>query len=101
MVYAYIQDVPIGEDLYRRIMDNLGPEPLAGSLLHLCVRQPDGKLRYIDVWESEKACADAFEERIHPAVDRAFSGNRPSTEPTVQRLDVLHAEGSLLERSWS
>jgi hypothetical protein len=101
MVYAYIQDVPIGEDLYRRIMDNLGPEPLAGSLLHLCIRQPDGTLRYIDVWESEQACADAFEQRIHPAVDHAFGGNRPSTEPTVHRLDVLHAQGALLEPSWA
>ena len=44
MVYAYIQDVPIGEDLYRKVIDALGPEPLAGLLLHLCLREPDGKL---------------------------------------------------------
>lgn len=101
MVYAYIQDVPIGEDLYRRIIDRIGPEPLAGSLLHLCVRQGDGRLQYIDVWESEEACARAFDERIHPAVDIAFGGDRPSTEPVVHRLDVLHAGGSLLEPVWS
>jgi hypothetical protein len=101
MVYAYIQDVPIGEDVYHRIIDGIGPEPVAGSLLHLCVRLPDGKLRYIDVWESEQACGQAFEERIHPAVDAAFGGNRPSQEPTVQRLDVLHATGSLIEPSWA
>jgi hypothetical protein len=40
MVYAYLQDVPIGEGLYRRIADNLGPEPIAGQLLHLCIREP-------------------------------------------------------------
>lgn len=45
MVYAFIQDVPIGEDLYRRVIEGLGPEPVAGSLLHLCVRQGDGRLR--------------------------------------------------------
>ena len=101
MVYAFTQDVPIDTDTYARITDALGTEPMDGLLLHLCVRKPDGKLQYIDVWESEQACADAFEERIHPAVDRAFGGNRPSTEPTVHRLDVLHAEGSVLERSWS
>jgi len=39
MVYAYPQDVPIDEQLYRRILDELGPEPLAGSLLHLCIRR--------------------------------------------------------------
>ncbi|MDQ6935141.1 MAG: hypothetical protein M3130_07645 [Actinomycetota bacterium] len=101
MVYAYIQDVPIGEDLYRQVIDHIGPEPLAGSLLHLCVRQPEGRLRYIDVWESEQACARAFEERIHPAVDAAFGGNRPASEPEVHRLDVLHAGGGLLEPTWS
>jgi hypothetical protein len=101
MVYAYIQDVPIGEDLYRRVIDEIGPEPLTGGLLHLCVREPDGRLRYIDVWESEQACATAFQERIHPAVDAAFGGNRPATEPVVHRLDVLHASGTLLESTWS
>jgi hypothetical protein len=74
---------------------------LAGGLLHLCVRQPDGGLRYIDVWESEEACTRAFDDRIHPAVDAAFGGNRPEGEPKVQRLDVLHAGGSLLEDHWS
>ena len=100
MVYAYVQDVPIDETLYRRITAELGPEPLAGSLLHLCVRRPDGGLRYIDVWESKEACTKAFDERIHPAVDAAFGGSRPGTEPTVERLDVLHAAGALLETAW-
>lgn len=101
MVYAFIQDVPIGEDLYRRVIDELGPEPMAGNLVHLCVRLPGGNLRYIDVWESEEACGRAFDERIHQAVDAAFGGNRPGTEPTVERLDVLHASGALVETTWS
>lgn len=93
MVYAYTQDVPIDAGLYQRIIDELGPEPLAGSLLHLCVRRPDGGLRYIDVWESEEACGRAFDERIHPAVDAAFGGHRPEGEPTVERLEVIHVSG--------
>ena len=96
MVYAFTQDVPIGEELYRRIIDGIGPQPMAGLLLHLCVRRADGGLRYIDVWESEEACAKAFDDRIHPAVDVAFGGDRPAGEPEVARLDVLHASGALL-----
>jgi len=96
MVYAFTQDVPIGTDLYERIIAELGPEPLAGSLLHLCVRRPEGGLRYIDVWESEQACQRAFDERIHPAVDAAFGGHRPAGEPTTDHLDVVHATGALL-----
>lgn len=97
MVYAFTQDVPIDAGLYRRVMDELGPEPIDGQLLHLCVRREDGGLRYIDVWESPEHCARAFDERIHPAVDRAFGGARPSGEPVVQHLEVLDATGLLLQ----
>ena len=89
MVYAYTQDVPLDEAGYRRVMQNLGSEPLAGSLLHLCVRREDGGLRYIDVWEPEEVCTRAFDERIHTAVDAAFGGARPAIEPEVRVLDVL------------
>jgi hypothetical protein len=34
-------------------------------------------------------------------VDAAFGGNRPSTEPEVHRLDVLHADGALLDTAWA
>ena len=98
MVHAYTQDVPIDDALYRRIIDGIGTEPMDGLLLHLCVRKPDGGLRYIDLWESEEQCARAFDERIHPAVDQAFGGNRPPVEPTVDRLDVIDASGSLVDR---
>jgi hypothetical protein len=93
MVYAFTQDVPIDIDTYGRITEALGNEPMDGLLLHLCVRKPDGSLRYIDVWESEEKCARAFDERIHPAVDAAFGGRRPPVEPTVTRLDVVEARG--------
>jgi hypothetical protein len=94
MVYAFTQDVPIDSDLYGRITDHLGPEPMDGLLMHLCVRNPEGGLRYIDVWESEAQCTRAFEERIHPAVDRAFGGSRPPVEPVVDRLDVVEVRGA-------
>jgi hypothetical protein len=96
VVYAFIQDVPIDTAMYARITDRLGDEPMAGLLLHLCVRREDGGLRYIDVWEDEQTCARAFRERVHPAVDAAFGGARPATEPTVTRLEVIDASGAAL-----
>jgi len=95
-MYVYTQDVPIDFATYRKVIEALGPKPLAGSLLHLCVRKPDGGLRYIDVWESAEACARAFEERVHTAVDQVFGGRRPAGEPTMERLELLHASGSLM-----
>ena len=94
MVYAFTQDVPIDTDMYGRITAALGDEPMDGLLIHLCVRNPEGGLRYIDVWESEEKCALAFDQREHPAVDTAFGGQRPPVEPTVQRLDVVEVTGS-------
>ncbi|MEP6843069.1 MAG: hypothetical protein ABJA11_06080 [Pseudolysinimonas sp.] len=93
MVYAFTQDVPIDEAGYRRVMESLGSEPLAGLIVHLCVRREDGGLRYIDVWDSEESCTRAFDDRIHSAVDKAFGGSRPDTEPEVHVLDVLDIAG--------
>lgn len=95
-MYAFTQDVPIDETTYRRITDAMGPDPMEGLLLHLCVRRPDGGLRYIDLWQSEEQCARAFDERVHPAVDAAFGGRRPPGEPEVHHLEVLDARGSLV-----
>ena len=33
--------------------------------------------------------ARAFDERVHPAVDRAFGGARPTGEPEVHLLEVV------------
>jgi hypothetical protein len=91
VTYAYQQDVPIKEDVYRRIVEKLGPEPLAGLITHVVVRRQDGNLRYIDVWESRAACDRAFAERIHPAVFAVFQeiGFRPDGEPTREGIEVV------------
>src|SRR3954449_12097020 len=94
MVYAFTQDVPIDTDMYARITDAMGDEPMDGLLMHLCVRNPDGGLRYIDVWESEEQCTRAFEERVHPAVDKAFGGRRPPGEPTVKHPAGIQGRGA-------
>jgi hypothetical protein len=90
-MYAFIQDVPITQELYAKIMENLGAEPMAGLIVHLAVRREDGLLRYIDVWESKEACAATFEKRIHPAVAAAFRDAkfRPDGEPRRDELDVV------------
>ncbi len=100
MTYAFTQDVPIDTEMYGRITDALGPEPMDGLLLHLCVRNPDGGLRYIDVWESEEQCAAAFEQVVHPAVFPVLvergalpTGGEPPRTP-VDVVEVRFADGS-------
>ena len=95
MVYAWTQDVPIDAEFYGRVTDALGDAPMEGLLMHLAVRNPDGGLRYIDVWESQEKCDRAFHERVHPAVDAAFGGQRPPVEPTRTVLDVIEVRGAV------
>jgi len=68
-----------------------------GSCCTCVYGTPEGGLYYLDVWEDEDSCTRAFEERLHPAVDRAFGGRRPSGEPVVHPLDVLDARGPGIE----
>ncbi|MGI5290261.1 hypothetical protein ACQEVF_43955 [Nonomuraea polychroma] len=100
MVYAFTQDVPINADVYQKIIERLGDEPLKGLIVHMAATQPDGTLRYIDVWESEGLCAKAFDERIHPAVYATFAelGITGVAEPTVTRLHLVDLTGAAVPR---
>ncbi len=90
-MYAFIQDVPIDERLYEAIRTRLGDEPLRGLVVHLALKSGDGRLRYVDVWESEELCERAFEERIHPAVHGALqeAGVRVAGEPGREIVEVI------------
>ncbi|MBA2576977.1 MAG: hypothetical protein H0V05_10115 [Euzebyaceae bacterium] len=96
MTYAWIQDVPIGEDVYRTITERLGDEPLEGCLLHLALRTGDGTLRYVDVWESEALCDRAFDGRVHAAVHPVLeeAGVRPAAEPPREVVEVVDVRGA-------
>ena len=90
-MYAFIQDVPITEELYAKIRTALGSEPIAGQIVHIVLKREDGLLRYVDVWESKEACDVAFEARIHPAVYSVFKEAkfRPAGEPTRQEMAAV------------
>ena len=44
MVYAFIQDVPISEDLYRRIIENLGTIAHSGGMWQAYPGDPNDEL---------------------------------------------------------
>ena len=90
-MYAFVQDVPITEEIHKRIVERMGTEPLEGLVVHAVLENPDGTLRYVDVWQSREACDRAFEERIHPAVHAIFeaTGFRPEGEPPRSEARVV------------
>ena len=91
-MYAFVQDVPIKEDIYAKIRKALGPAPPEGLVLHLVLGREDGMLRYVDVWRDKAACDAAFRERIHPAVYGVFQeiGFKPDGEPKREVMPVVH-----------
>jgi hypothetical protein len=91
MAYAFVQDVPIGLDLYRQIRAGLGEAPPAGLVVHVVIEQGDRGLRYVDVWESEEAWTRFQETRLHPVVGPTLARAgvpRPPREPERQRVEV-------------
>jgi hypothetical protein len=97
MTYAFTQDVPIDATFYGRIVEQLGPEPPDGLIIHLAVERPEGGLRYVDVWESEEQCETFTEQRLHPVVHGLLHdifGDALPPEPERTRLPVIHAWGN-------
>lgn len=99
-LFAWTQDVPIGTAAYAEINARMADAAMPGLVVHIAVEQPDGTLRYIDVWESEQACDAAFESVIHPAVHPVLqerqvrvTGEPPRTPLPV--VDVRFADGTI------
>jgi hypothetical protein len=96
MTYAFTQDVPIDAAFYARIVEQLGPEPPDGLIVHLAIERAEGGLRYVDVWESEEQCERFTEQRLHPAVHgllREIFGDALPPEPEQLSLSVVHVWG--------
>lgn len=98
-MFAWTQNVPINQAAYRDVTARMGEAKMPGLLVHLALQEADGTLRYIDVWESEQACDDAFEAVIHPAVHGMLTergihvdGEPPRTPLSV--IEVRYADGS-------
>jgi hypothetical protein len=103
MTYAFIQDVPIGRDLYAKIRKGLGEATPAGLVAHLVIEKSDGLLRYVDVWEDEAAWEAFVEQRLHPTINDIFGemGFNPGAEPPRENVSVIDAwvPGAVLQVS--
>jgi hypothetical protein len=101
-LYAWTQDLPIDAATYFEITDRLGEAKMPGCLVHLAIELPDGKMRYIDVWESEEVCDAAFAAIIHPAVHpvlmaRGVVVNGEPPRVPLNVIDVRYADGTSVQ----
>jgi hypothetical protein len=91
MPYAFIQDVPADENVYRQIRELLPTESPAGLIAHIAVKH-DAGLRYIDVWETESAWEDFRTAHLEPVVEKVLAGfGIPHTHDGArfEMLDVI------------
>jgi hypothetical protein len=93
MSYAFIQDVPADEHLYREIRDRLGEQPPQGLTAHIVIKR-DGGLRYIDVWQSEQDWARFRDAFVEPAVSAVLSSHgipHDHSEVSFEDIEVIDA----------
>jgi hypothetical protein len=89
--YAFIQDVPADEEIYRQIRELLPAETPAGLITHLAVRRTGG-LRYIDVWETEADWQRFRLDQVEPAVEKVlarFGIPHDHDAVAIDELDVV------------
>lgn len=91
-LFAWTQDVPIDQPAYRDVIARMGAAEMPGLLVHLAIQDEQGRLRYLDVWESEQACDAAFAAVVHPAVHGMLveRGIEVAGEPARNPLTVIN-----------
>jgi hypothetical protein len=95
-MHAFIQDVPIDRAVYERIRTGLGDDLPDGLVVHLALEQPDGTLRYVDVWRDREALDRFTEQRLHPVVGPVLAAAdiHPDGEPPRHEMGVVDLWGS-------
>jgi hypothetical protein len=91
MSYAFIQDVPANEEIYRQVSSRLGEASPAGLVAHIVMRRDDG-LRMVEVWESEQAWQTFHDEMLWPALSAVLAGVGVQPDPTQavrEAVDVV------------
>lgn len=93
MSYAFVQDVPVNEDIYWRIRDQLGDTPPPGLVAHIVIKHEHG-LRHVNVWESEQTWQTFHDETLAPALTSVLAavGVQPDASQVVREtVEVVDA----------
>jgi hypothetical protein len=92
MAWAYVQTTEgMDLDAYDAVGAEVGTDDLpAGAILH-AAGMYDGKLRVIEVWESEAAYRRFRDERLVPAIEKVAGADAVSSDwppPGLEAMDV-------------
>ena len=69
MAWGFISKLPISAEQYDQLNAEIGDDP-AGLILHTASATDGGKVRIIDIWESEDAFRRFEQGQLMPAMER-------------------------------
>ena len=99
MAYAFVQDVPANEEMYRQIKEGLGDEPPDGLVAHVAIARDEGGLRYVDVWTSQEAWERFRAERLEPVVGAVLARHGLPHDHSLVQLRDVHLVDAWLGRA--
>jgi hypothetical protein len=89
MAWGYVQTADgVGFESYERVSAELGDEHPPGQLVHVA-GEVEGRLRVVEVWESEEDCRRFREERLVPAPGTLLGPDAVSFEWPPAGLEPL------------
>ncbi len=96
MAWAYVQTTEgIGLDAYDAIGAELGSEDLPpGAILHAAGLY-EGKLRVIEVWESEEAYRRFRDERLVPTIQKVAGPDAVSSDWPPPGLEAMEVHNTI------
>lgn len=89
MTYAFIQDVPASERIYREVRAGLGQEPPKGLISHVAIKRREGGLRYVDVWATQ-ADWERFRDQVaEPTVGAVLASHGIPHDHSLVRFEDI------------
>jgi len=83
MAIVVIQDFEASVEDYDKVSAEMDVEnnPVEGGILHTGIDLGGGRMRAVDVWESEEAFQKFVEERLGPAIGKVMGPDAPEPDP--------------------
>jgi heme-degrading monooxygenase HmoA len=91
MAWGFIGELPITREEYDRLNGEIAQDP-EGLILHTAAEK-GGRMRIIDVWESEDAYRRFESEILFPAMGRAGLEAPDSPPPPLDSFEVHNLRG--------
>jgi hypothetical protein len=89
MTVVVIQEIEATPEEYDQVNEKLGDTPPDGGILHSASDLGGGKMKVVDVWESQEAWEKFVQERLIPAIAEVVPDAPQATQPEILEVHDL------------